>query len=70
MIDWFKTMVANEKINYVVDPKLPEMPPSMELKRIILVALRCVDPDVNAELKMGDVNRMLDPRDLLLFDVG
>lgn len=68
IVEWFKSMISNGKNAYVVDPKLPEMPSSMELKRIILVALRCVDPDVNPRLKMGDVVQMLETN-LLLFDV-
>ncbi|KAJ1375161.1 Protein kinase domain [Sesbania bispinosa] len=67
IVDWFKSMISNGKISYVVDPKLPEIPPSKELKRFILVALRCVDPDVNPRIKMGDVVHMLESN-LLLFD--
>ncbi|KAJ0099410.1 hypothetical protein Patl1_20214 [Pistacia atlantica] len=55
-----------EKISFVVDPKLPEMPSTKELKRVILIALRCVDPEVKHRPKMGDVVHMLEPRDLLL----
>ncbi|KAK9181853.1 hypothetical protein WN944_024993 [Citrus x changshan-huyou] len=66
LIDWLKSMVAQQKIAYVLDPKLPEMPSRKELKRIILIALRCVDPDIKHRPKMGDVLRMLEPRDLLL----
>lgn len=62
-------MVANHKVDYVVDPKLQEMPSSKELKRIILVALRCVDPNINDRPKMGDVLHMLEPCDMLLTDV-
>ncbi|KAI9084171.1 hypothetical protein K1719_033842 [Acacia pycnantha] len=66
LVVWFKSEVGNENIDHLVDSKLPEMPPSKELKQIILVSLRCVDPDVNPKLKMGNVIRMLEPRDLLL----
>lgn len=41
-----------------------------ELKRIILIALRCVDPDVENRPTIGDVIHMLEPRDLLLDDVS
>ncbi|XP_027357246.1 probable serine/threonine-protein kinase At1g01540 [Abrus precatorius] len=67
IVDWFKSMISNGKIADVVDPKLPEKPSSKELKRIILVALRCVDPDVNPRLKMGDVVCMLE-NNILLFE--
>ncbi|CAL0303361.1 unnamed protein product [Lupinus luteus] len=66
IVQWFKSMIYKGKVANVVDPKLPEMPSSKELKRIILVALRCVDPDVNPRLKMGAIVRMLET-DLLLF---
>lgn len=69
MIDWLKSMVAQQKIAYVLDPKLPEMPSTKELKRIILIALKCVDPDIKHRPTMGDVLRMLEPRDLLLKEV-
>ncbi|KAJ0042871.1 hypothetical protein Pint_17537 [Pistacia integerrima] len=66
LVDWLKSMVAKQKISFVVDPKLPEMPSTKELKRVILIALRCVDPEVKHRPKMGDVVHMLEPRDLLL----
>lgn len=62
-------MVANHKVDNVVDPKLQEIPSSKELKRIILVALRCVDPNINDRPKMGDVLHMLEPCDMLLNNV-
>lgn len=69
LVDWFKSEIGNENICHLVDKKLPEVPPSKEFKQMILVSLRCVDPDVNPKLKMGDVIRMLEPRHLLLSDV-
>lgn len=68
LVDWLKLMVASQKFDQVVDPKLPEMPSLKELKRIVLIALRCVDPDVENRPKMGDIIHMLEPRDLLLSD--
>ncbi|XVE58474.1 hypothetical protein DITRI_Ditri04bG0172300 [Diplodiscus trichospermus] len=68
LIDWLKSMVASKKIAHVVDPKMPEIPSIKELKRITLVALRCVDPDLDHRPKMGEVIHMLEPRDLLLND--
>ncbi|KAJ9164223.1 hypothetical protein P3X46_023825 [Hevea brasiliensis] len=68
LIDWLKSMVANQKIMYVADPKLAEKPSSKELKRIILLALRCADPNIKHRPTMGDVIHMLEPRDLLLND--
>ncbi|GFZ06446.1 protein kinase superfamily protein [Actinidia rufa] len=69
LIDWLKCMVANQSFDQVVDPKMPEMPSLKELKRTVLVALRCVDQDVENRPTMGDVIHMLEPRDLLLSDV-
>ena len=62
-------MVAAQKTMYVVDPKLPEMPSSKELKRMLLLALRCCDTEVKHRPTMGNVIYMLEPRDLLLNDV-
>jgi hypothetical protein len=69
LIEWFKSVVANREISCVVDPKLPEMPSSKALKRIILVALHCVDPNINHRPKMGDVVHMLEQCDMLLNNV-
>ncbi|KAK9743047.1 hypothetical protein RND81_03G213300 [Saponaria officinalis] len=66
LVDWLKTMVGNRRSEEVVDPKLPEMPPSKALKRILLVALRCVDPDAQKRPKMGHVIHMLEADDLLV----
>ncbi|XP_020540817.1 probable serine/threonine-protein kinase At1g01540 isoform X2 [Jatropha curcas] len=69
LIDWLKSMVANQKIMYVADPKLTDIPNSKDLKRILCLALRCVDPDLQHRPTMGDVIHMLEPRDLLLSDI-
>ena len=68
-MDWLKNMVGNRKSEAVVDPKLPEMPASKALKRVLLVALRCVDPDATKRPKMGHVIHMLEADDLLFRDV-
>lgn len=68
-MDWLKTMVGSRKSEEVVDPKLPEMPSSKALKRVLLVALRCVDPDATKRPKMGHVIHMLEADDLLSRDV-
>ena len=70
LIDWLKTMVGNRKAEQVVDPKLPEMPSSKALKRALLVALRCCDPDATKRPKMGHVIHMLEADDLLCPDVS
>lgn len=68
LINWLKSMVGNRKAEDVVDSKLPEMPSSKALKRILLVALRCVDPDAQKRPKMGHVIHMLEADDLLFRD--
>ncbi|KAK4363032.1 hypothetical protein RND71_018273 [Anisodus tanguticus] len=68
LIDWMKSMVASKQFDEIVDPKLPEMPCMKELKRVLLIALKCVDPDVNIRPKMGKVINMLQPSDLLRID--
>ncbi|XP_019152672.1 PREDICTED: probable serine/threonine-protein kinase At1g01540 [Ipomoea nil] len=60
LVDWLKTMVSNRNAEGVVDPKLPEKPSSRALKRILLVALRCVDPNSQKRPKMGHVLHMLE----------
>ncbi|KAL8114125.1 hypothetical protein AgCh_021123 [Apium graveolens] len=65
LVDWLKAMVGSRKSEEVVDPKLPEMPSSKALKRILLVALRCVDPAAQKRPKMGHVIHMLEADDLL-----
>lgn len=69
LVDWLKAMVGDRKSEEVVDPKLPEKPPSKALKRVLLVALRCVDPDATKRPKMGHVIHMLEADNLLSHDV-
>ncbi|KAL8028180.1 hypothetical protein ABFX02_14G142900 [Erythranthe guttata] len=68
LVDWLKTMVGNRKSEEVIDPKIMEKPASKALKRLILVALRCVDPDAQKRPKMGHVIHMLESEDLLSRD--
>ncbi|XAR63029.1 Non-specific serine/threonine protein kinase [Bertholletia excelsa] len=58
--NWLRTMVGNRKSEEVVDPKMPEVPASKALKRLILIALKCVDPDPSKRPKMGNVIHMLE----------
>ncbi|XVF15541.1 hypothetical protein REPUB_Repub09cG0162800 [Reevesia pubescens] len=60
LIEWLKKMVANRNPEGVLDPKLPEKPNSRALKRALLVALRCVDPNAQKRPKMGHVVHMLE----------
>ncbi|KAK8694733.1 hypothetical protein V6N13_072278 [Hibiscus sabdariffa] len=60
LIEWLKKMVANRNPEGVLDPKLPEKPTSRALKRALLVALRCVDPNAQKRPKMGHVIHILE----------
>uniref|UniRef100_A0A3Q7FGF4 non-specific serine/threonine protein kinase n=1 Tax=Solanum lycopersicum TaxID=4081 RepID=A0A3Q7FGF4_SOLLC len=66
LIDWMKSMVERQQYDQIVDPKIAERPNMKEVKIFLLIALRCVDPDVNNRPKMGEVIHMLQPRDLLI----
>ncbi|GMI99011.1 hypothetical protein HRI_003570400 [Hibiscus trionum] len=61
-------MVGNRKSEEVVDPKLPETPSSKALKRALVVALKCVDPNATKSPKMGHVIHMLEADDMLFHD--
>ncbi|XP_042379701.1 probable serine/threonine-protein kinase At1g01540 [Zingiber officinale] len=63
LVEWIKTMVTNRKTEEVLDPKLPEKPSSRALKKTLLVALRCVDPDAQKRPKIGHVIHMLEVDD-------
>lgn len=59
-MDWLKTMVGNRRAEEVVDPNMDNRPSTRALKRALLTALRCVDPDSEKRPKMGQVARMLE----------
>ncbi|KAG2724423.1 hypothetical protein I3760_01G015300 [Carya illinoinensis] len=63
LVEWLKSMVANRNAEGVLDPKLVEKPTSRALKRALLVALRCVDPNAQKRPKMGHVIHMLEAED-------
>ncbi|XP_073115011.1 probable serine/threonine-protein kinase At1g01540 [Elaeis guineensis] len=63
LVEWLKTLVSNRNSEGVLDPKLLEKPSSRALKRTLLVALRCVDPDSQKRPKMGHVIHMLEADD-------
>ncbi|KAG6624631.1 probable serine/threonine-protein kinase At1g01540 [Carya illinoinensis] len=60
LVEWLKAMVTNRNADGVLDPRLPEKPSSRALKRALLVALRCVDPNAQKRPKMGHVIHMLE----------
>ncbi|PKI55701.1 hypothetical protein CRG98_023917 [Punica granatum] len=60
LVEWLKMMVGNRRAEDVVDPNLEVKPSTRALKRALLVALRCVDPDADKRPKMTQVVRMLE----------
>lgn len=63
LVDWVKKMVSDRNTEGVLDPRLPEKPSSRSLKRALLVALRCTDPNAQDRPKMGHVVHMLEAED-------
>jgi hypothetical protein len=70
LVEWLKNMVSNRDYEAILDPKLPEKPSSKALKKVLLVALRCVDPDSQKRPKMGHVIHMLEVDDFLYREVS
>ncbi|KAG7582305.1 Protein kinase domain [Arabidopsis suecica] len=60
MVEWLKLMVQQKQFEEVVDKELEIKPSTSELKRALLTALRCVDPDAEKRPKMSQVARMLE----------
>ncbi|KAF3454734.1 hypothetical protein FNV43_RR05182 [Rhamnella rubrinervis] len=60
LVDWLKMMVGNRRSEEVVDPNIETRPSTRALKRALLTALRCVDPDSEKRPKMSQVVRMLE----------
>ncbi|KAK1617286.1 hypothetical protein QYE76_022803 [Lolium multiflorum] len=63
LVDWLKTMVSTRNSEGVVDPKMPQKPTSRAVKKALLVALRCVDPDASKRPKIGQIIHMLEVDD-------
>ncbi|KAL8160406.1 hypothetical protein V2J09_001943 [Rumex salicifolius] len=60
LVDWLKNMVGNRRSEEVIDPKIETRPSTRALKRTLLTALRCVDPDSEKRPTMSQVVRMLE----------
>lgn len=70
LVDWLRMMISNRKSEGILDPKLPEKPSLRALKRSLLVALRCVDPNAQKRPKMGHVLHMLESDNFPFRDVS
>lgn len=53
-------MVGSRRSEEVVDPNIDTRPSTRALKRTLLTALRCVDPDSDKRPRMSQVVRMLE----------
>jgi len=60
LVEWLKMMVGTRRADEVVDSRLEVKPSTRALKRSLLVALRCVDPEAEKRPKMSQVVRMLE----------
>ncbi|KAL0375870.1 UNVERIFIED_CONTAM: putative receptor-like protein kinase [Sesamum calycinum] len=60
LVDWLKMMVGSRRSEEVVDPNMDMRPSTRALKRALLTALRCVDPDSDKRPRMSQVVRMLE----------
>lgn len=60
LVEWLKIMVGARRAEEVVDSRLEVKPSARALKRSLLVALRCIDPDAEKRPKMSQVVRMLE----------
>lgn len=60
LVDWLKMMVGSRRSEEVVDPNMESRPSTRALKRALLTALRCVDPDSDKRPRMSQVVRMLE----------
>ncbi|KAG4935627.1 hypothetical protein JHK85_050546 [Glycine max] len=60
LVEWLKMMVGTRRAEEVVDSRLEVKPSIRALKRALLVALRCVDPEAEKRPKMSQVVRMLE----------
>ncbi|KAH8956820.1 hypothetical protein BDL97_07G062200 [Sphagnum fallax] len=68
LVDWLKQMVGNRRSEEVADPSMELKPTSRALKRSLLVALRCVDPDALKRPKIGHVVHMLEAEEFPFRD--
>ncbi|CDP11896.1 unnamed protein product, partial [Coffea canephora] len=70
LVDWLKVMVGSRRFEEVVDPTIETRPPTTALKRALLTALRCVDPDAEKRPIMSQVARMLESEEYPVLRKG
>ena len=69
LVVWLKMMVGNRRSEKVLDPNMEVKPSTRALKKELLVALRCVDPDAEKRPKMGQVVHMHEADELPLREL-
>ena len=70
LVEWLKMMIGNKRSEEVVDPNIGMKPSIRDLKRALLVALRCVDLNYEKRPRMGHVVRMLEADEFPFREVG
>ncbi|KAL6503311.1 hypothetical protein OROGR_025234 [Orobanche gracilis] len=60
LVEWLKMMVGGRRSEEVVDPQMKSRPSTSSLKRALLTALRCLDPNALQRPTMSQVVRMLE----------
>ncbi|KAL9139895.1 hypothetical protein ABFS82_14G000500 [Erythranthe guttata] len=60
LVEWVKMMVAAKRCDQLLDANMEMRPSTSSLKRALLTALRCVDPNSQQRPTMNQVVRMLD----------
>ncbi|KAI3503078.1 hypothetical protein L1887_31514 [Cichorium endivia] len=63
LVEWLKKMVIERCPEKVLDPKMTEKPSLRVLKRALVLALRCVDPNSEKRPKIGHVVHMLESQE-------
>ncbi|MQM20474.1 hypothetical protein Taro_053494 [Colocasia esculenta] len=63
LVEWLKMMVGSRRSEEVIDPSIETRPSTRALKRALLTALRCLDPDSEKRPKMGQDRRHRRHRD-------
>ncbi|KAF0898537.1 hypothetical protein E2562_008129 [Oryza meyeriana var. granulata] len=63
LLEWIKLMASSRRTEEVVDPAMETKPTKRQLRRALVVALKCVDPKADKRPTMGNVVRMLEADD-------
>ncbi|XP_015692252.1 probable receptor-like protein kinase At2g42960 [Oryza brachyantha] len=64
LLEWIKLMASSRRAEEVVDPAMEARPTKRQLRRVLVAALKCVDPKADKRPSMGSVVRMLEADDV------